>query len=134
MNKCDKHGVEMECLAGHSGHPDNWYCPACETEKHLHKMPIPTRFTIEDGILYFGRDNNHHGYNLGAISDTCYNTLLVLNYPIEQHEKLQAELIAAKVDRSFYNVTVAERDYERVRNYALESELKLLKLQLSKDE
>ena len=26
MNKCPKCGSSLSCLAGHSGHPSNWYC------------------------------------------------------------------------------------------------------------
>lgn len=31
--RCDKHGIELECLGGCSAHRDNWYCPKCDKEK-----------------------------------------------------------------------------------------------------
>lgn len=31
--KCEKHGIDKECLAGESAHPSNWYCSKCELEK-----------------------------------------------------------------------------------------------------
>ena len=31
--KCKKHTqIELKCLAGHSAHPNNWYCPMCDME------------------------------------------------------------------------------------------------------
>jgi len=33
MNNCPIHkNIELECLAGQSAHPDNWYCPECTKE------------------------------------------------------------------------------------------------------
>ena len=37
MDKCKKHDVSLECLAGHSAHPDNWYCPECDKEDGAEK-------------------------------------------------------------------------------------------------
>jgi len=29
MDKCNVCGTELDCYAGCSAHPDNWYCPKC---------------------------------------------------------------------------------------------------------
>lgn len=34
-NVCLKHKIPLKCLAGHSAHPNNWYCPKCCQEEHL---------------------------------------------------------------------------------------------------
>jgi hypothetical protein len=47
----------------------------------------------------------------------------IISYAIEELERLRAELKCAK---SFHDVVVKERDYERVRNSDLESEYNLL--------
>ena len=50
------------------------------------------RFTIEDDTLYFGRDNRHHGFNLGKLTDIAYNTLQILNTPVDKAEALEQEV------------------------------------------
>ena len=29
---CKRHKIDLECMAGRSAHPDNWYCPKCDAE------------------------------------------------------------------------------------------------------
>lgn len=38
--KCNKHNVNMECLAGHNAHPSNWYCPECIKEEDATKSAL----------------------------------------------------------------------------------------------
>ncbi len=38
MEKCIKHGCELECFGGLSAHPDNWTCPQCDEENS--KQPV----------------------------------------------------------------------------------------------
>ena len=58
----------------------------------------PLRFTIEDGILYYGRTDLMHGYNLGHISDISFNALKILNAPLYKVERLEAALKAIGED------------------------------------
>ena len=31
--RCNKHDKELECLAGGSAHPGNWFCSECDSEE-----------------------------------------------------------------------------------------------------
>ena len=37
------------------------------------------RYTVEDNILYYGRCDHKHGFNLCTVSDVSYNMLDILN-------------------------------------------------------
>lgn len=51
------------------------------------------RFTIEGDTLYFGRDDQRHGFNLGQLTDRSYNAVEILNLHADRIEQLEAALI-----------------------------------------
>jgi hypothetical protein len=60
-------------------------------------------FTIEDGVLFFGRTNHKHGFNLGKISDIAYNTLDILNAPLNKLREVG--LLLKKLTREIAEIT-----------------------------
>lgn len=35
MPKCEKHNIDMDCLAGRSAHISNGYCDVCDKEEKI---------------------------------------------------------------------------------------------------
>ena len=68
---------------------DTWavgfVCPCDNCQKFI---TATWRFTIEphgnSEVLYYGRDQWHHGYNLATVNEVSYNALPILNKPINQ--------------------------------------------------
>lgn len=61
--KCAKHNRSMECLAGCSAHPSNWYCPECENEPHQELIKM------SEILKYF--EYEHLPEELQSVSKAC---------------------------------------------------------------
>ena len=38
MNRCKRCNNELDCLAGESAHPNNWYCPLCDANNRIKEL------------------------------------------------------------------------------------------------
>jgi len=47
---CKKHRKCKECLAGESGHPDNWYCPDCDAEEEEQSQMLINRMKCKTNM------------------------------------------------------------------------------------
>jgi hypothetical protein len=90
------------------------------------------KFTIEDDTLYFGRDDQRHGYNLGQLTDRSFNALGILNQhslELDQWRRLGRNIIvqlddwsAGYINKQVYISDERREEIERLLNATPETE------------
>lgn len=50
-NNCPRCEKELACLAGHSAHPDNWYCTRCGWAANLAIVGDTTGIVLSDFVI-----------------------------------------------------------------------------------